>query len=70
MTSIWTLVFGKRMAGFHSLKPVFCPFFLRSFITSTANGNCIRVFKLGKREDSSAVQITPVLDFPKVNHRT
>ncbi|XP_030847807.1 transducin beta-like protein 2 [Strongylocentrotus purpuratus] len=37
----------------------------KSFITSTANGNCIRVFKLGKREDSSAVQVTPVLDFPK-----
>lgn len=37
----------------------------KSFITSISNGNCIRVFKLTKKEDGSAVQINPVLDFTK-----
>ncbi|XP_071499915.1 transducin beta-like protein 2 [Diadema antillarum] len=37
----------------------------KSFVTSLANGNCIRVFKLGKKEDGSSTQISQVLDFPK-----
>ncbi|XP_033113521.1 transducin beta-like protein 2 [Anneissia japonica] len=37
----------------------------KAFITSISNGNCIRVFKIGKKEDGNAASITNVLDFPK-----
>ncbi|XP_071944671.1 transducin beta-like protein 2 [Antedon mediterranea] len=37
----------------------------KAFITSTSNGNYIKVFKIGKKEDGTSASIATVLEFPK-----
>ncbi|XP_033627085.1 transducin beta-like protein 2 [Asterias rubens] len=38
----------------------------KAFITSLSIGNCIRVFKMAKKEDGSSSTISASLDFPKI----